>query len=480
MAALGWCSSVLRISYRGGVSVHAVRSGCQYTSLASVPQVNYVLASHSVTIQQTRNSSFFNKLTADELWKGVLADSGAASRKGRGKRTKKRQKKDLNRGQFLGEGKSGFLWPGLNTPIVKTTAAQAIGRREQSQQEQLQADIIKQRDEWDKKRNTKVKRERGWTGSSWGGVSIGSPDPGPNGETYEDFDCRVIQVKNVFNMTAKEGRKKTVSALVAIGNGNGVAGFAVGKSADRMAAFRKAKNRATHYLHFIERYNDHTIYHDITSTFKRTSIRMKKQNFGYGLRCHRAIITMCKLIGIQDMYAKVSGSVNLLNLTRALFLGLYRQETHQTVADKKSLYVVEFRDECGPLPRIVATPQGAMRTDPEPEGEVPATKLDWHEIKAAQGMKKSAWANVKRTIWMLGWRAKFHGGGPKKMFAQGLTRSIGKKLLRVQQALPVCHANVASPACLSSVCPALRRQDQCHTQPAESLPPLRPSVRPAQ
>ncbi|XP_053568574.1 28S ribosomal protein S5, mitochondrial [Bombina bombina] len=207
------------------------------------------------------------------------------------------------------------------------------------------------------------------------------------------------EVKNVFNMTAKEGRKKSVSALVVVGNGNGVAGFALGKATDRMVALRKAKNRAIHYLHYIERYNDHTIYHDVTTSFKRTRIRMKKQNVGYGLHCHRAIITICKLLGIQDMYAKVSGSTNLLNLTRAFFLGLSKQETHQQLADKKGLYVVEFRDECGPLPRIVASPQGALRKDPEPEGEVPNTKLDWDEVKSAQGMKRSKWANVKRTIW---------------------------------------------------------------------------------
>ncbi len=46
---------------------------------------------------------------------------------------------------------------------------------------------------------------------------------------------------------------------------------------------------------------------------------------GYGLRCHRAVITLCKLIGIEDMYAKVDGSVNLLNITRALFHGLANQ-----------------------------------------------------------------------------------------------------------------------------------------------------------
>lgn len=46
---------------------------------------------------------------------------------------------------------------------------------------------------------------------------------------------------------------------------------------------------------------------------------------GYGLHCHRAVITLCKLIGIRDMYCKVEGSINLLNLTKALFTGLANQ-----------------------------------------------------------------------------------------------------------------------------------------------------------
>lgn len=46
---------------------------------------------------------------------------------------------------------------------------------------------------------------------------------------------------------------------------------------------------------------------------------------GYGLHCHRAVITLCKLIGIQDMYCKVQGSVNLLNITKALFTALANQ-----------------------------------------------------------------------------------------------------------------------------------------------------------
>ncbi|XP_073528638.1 small ribosomal subunit protein uS5m [Phyllobates terribilis] len=399
MAAFRWCS-VLRSVCRGGISVPEVRGSCQFPKLALAQEPCYQSAFTSVTIQQTRmSSSFFSRLTANELWKGVLAETGGGTRRGRGKRTKKRIKRNLNIGQNIGDGKSGHLWPGLNTPILASGKTQAIAKRDQQQLEEMQARIFQERDNFEKKRKTRVKRERGWTGQSWGGISIGNPDPGPNGETYEDFDCRVIEMKSVFNMTAKEGRKRSVSALVAVGNGNGAAGFALGKASDRLIALRKAKNRAVQYLHYIERYNDHTIYHDISSTFKRTTLKMKKQNHGYGLHCHRAVITICKLIGIQDMYAKVSGSCNMLNLTRALFLGLAQQETHQDLANKKGLHVVEFREECGPLPRIVASPQGALSTVPEPEGEIPDTKLDWEEVKVTQGLKRSIWANVKRTVW---------------------------------------------------------------------------------
>uniref|UniRef100_A0A8C5ACI1 Small ribosomal subunit protein uS5m n=1 Tax=Gadus morhua TaxID=8049 RepID=A0A8C5ACI1_GADMO len=350
-------------------------------------------------LQPVRHGSFFNKLTADELWRGVLAETGAGARKGRGKRTKRKMKTDLNRGQNIGEGRAGFLWPGLNAPVFRAGAPQAVSRRGDAEQLEMQAELVRSRDEWEKRRRMKVKRGRGWTGNSWGGISLGAPDPGPNGESFEDFDSRVIEVKSVFNMTAKEGRKRSISCLVAVGNGNGAAGFALGKAADRTTALRKAKNRAVHYLYYIERYDNHTIYHDIESTFKKTTLRMKKQHQGYGLHCHRAVITMCKLMGIQDMYCKVDGSTNLLNITRALFTGLANQETHQSRADRQRLNVVEFQGERGPLPLLVARPEGGARPDAEPQDHAPDARLHWADVRVAQGSKRSVWASAKRTIW---------------------------------------------------------------------------------
>ncbi|CAJ1066726.1 S ribosomal protein S5%2C mitochondrial [Xyrichtys novacula] len=401
MAASVRLCSALRISIGGVLPLRTLGGALQVNrASASSLQRNPALPLVQPAVwQQTRHGSFFNKLTAEELWKGVLAEMGSGARKGRGKRTKRKLRRDLNRGQVIGEGRGGYLWPGLNAPVSRDGAVLNMSRRGEAEQQEVHAELIRQRDEWEKKKRTKVKRERGWSGHSLGGCSLGSPDPGPNGETYEEFEARVIEVKNVFNMTAKEGRRKTVSCLVAVGNGNGAAGFAVGKAADRLTALRKAKNRAIHYLYYIERYNNATIFHDIHSKYKRTTLRMKKQNEGYGLHCHRAIITMCKLIGIQDMYCKVEGSTNLLNITRALFNGLATQETHQTKAEKKKLHVVEFHSHRGLLPQVVASPEGGAQVDPEPEDEIPDTKLHWGDVKAAQGLKRSVWSSVKRNIW---------------------------------------------------------------------------------
>lgn len=108
-------------------------------------------------------------VTAEELWRGVLAESGAGARKGRGKRTKRKLRRDLNRGQNIGEGKTlcsmcfcrshpnflaenvfffslysgrgGFLWPGLNAPVLKDGSVQSMGRRGEAEQQEVQAEL---------------------------------------------------------------------------------------------------------------------------------------------------------------------------------------------------------------------------------------------------------------------------------------------------------------------------------------------------
>ena len=47
---------------------------------------------------------------------------------------------------------------------------------------------------------------------------------------------------------------------------------------------------------------------------------------GYGLRCHRAVKTICELIGIKDLHCKVEGSTkNIQALTKGFFKALAKQ-----------------------------------------------------------------------------------------------------------------------------------------------------------
>lgn len=40
-------------------------------------------------------------------------------KRGRGRRTNKRNIRDLNKGQIIGVGKANMVWPGLNAPTIR-------------------------------------------------------------------------------------------------------------------------------------------------------------------------------------------------------------------------------------------------------------------------------------------------------------------------------------------------------------------------
>lgn len=77
-------------------------------------------------------------------------------------------------------------------------------------------------------------------------------------ETFEGFDSRVLELKTVFNMKGNFGRTRRQGSLVAVGNYNGLVGFAIGKGSDGQTALRKAKNRAAQKLMYIPIFRGHT------------------------------------------------------------------------------------------------------------------------------------------------------------------------------------------------------------------------------
>ena len=49
--------------------------------------------------------------------------------------------------------------------------------------------------------------------------------------------------------------------------------------------------------HFTFRFEDRTVFEDMFVNYHHTTMYIRQQPSGYGLRCHRAVTELCKLIG---------------------------------------------------------------------------------------------------------------------------------------------------------------------------------------
>lgn len=305
-------------------------------------------------------------MPADQLWKGVTSVSNAGRKRGRAKGLMR--KKDLNRGQVIGIGKTNIQWPGLSAPIIR--GREIVQRQQLPPDEEREAKLIKLRDSMSGRRFQKLTPiERGWSGSSMPGRSIGPPDP-IGEDNFEGFDTKVIELKTVFNMKGNLGRKRRLSSFVVTGNGKGLAGFASAKAVDSKAVLRKARNRAGQKLMYIEVCEGHGIFHDFFCQFGKTKIFVYKKPEGFGLVCHRAIKTICETVGIKDLYAKCEGSPTVQHVVKAFFLGLLSQKPYQKIAEAKGLHLVEFRKDNGGFPKVVASPTKCRTEDDIKHDEV--------------------------------------------------------------------------------------------------------------
>ncbi|KAL1401860.1 hypothetical protein pipiens_006343 [Culex pipiens pipiens] len=316
------------------------------------------------TLHNFRGTSFFNKLPAEQIWKGVISVSNAGKKRGRGKGSGRITPKDLNKGQVIGFGKANIVWPGLSAPIIR--GRELVQQQQLPEDKEREAKLKKIRDEMVNFKRLKLSPlERGWSGSKMPGRSIGAPDPIED-DHFEGFDTKCLELKTVVNMKGNLGRKRRVSAMVVTGNGNGLAGFGFGKAVDIKTALRQAKNRSGQKLMYFELCNNHTVFHDFYCAFGASKMFVERKPEGYGLKCHRAIRSVCEVLGIKDLRAKCEGSTNVQHVVKAFFIGLLQQQSHQQIAEAKGLHVVEIRPENGNFPKIVASPT-VCRTEAELE-----------------------------------------------------------------------------------------------------------------
>jgi len=138
------------------------------------------------------------------------------------------------------------------------------------------------------------------------------------------------------------GKRRSYSVLAVVGNGEGSAGFALGKDLEATHALVKAVHNAKKNLVHIERFDGRTIFHEHEETFIKTKLVIKQRRANSGTRCNWLMWKVLSAFGITDVSVKVHGSHNNISQTHAIFNALQRMQTAQKVADRRGKRVLDM------------------------------------------------------------------------------------------------------------------------------------------
>ena len=126
---------------------------------------------------------------------------------------------------------------------------------------------------------------------------------------------RVVSINRVTKVT-KGGRTFSFSAVVVVGNGDGVIGFGLGKAREVTEAIAKGVNDAKKNLIQVPVVKG-TIPHEQEAKYGGARIFIKPASAGTGVVAGGAMRAVLESAGITDILAKSKGSSNPHNVVKA-------------------------------------------------------------------------------------------------------------------------------------------------------------------
>ncbi|MDO8446009.1 MAG: 30S ribosomal protein S5 [Deltaproteobacteria bacterium] len=162
----------------------------------------------------------------------------------------------------------------------------------------------------------------------------------PEGLELKD---RLVNINRVAKVV-KGGRRFSFSALVVVGDGNGIIGYGMGKANEVSEALRKAVEQAKKELVQIPlNAESNSIYHDVLGKFGAASVLLKPASAGTGVIAGGAVRAVVESAGIGNLLAKSLGSNNPHNVVKATVDALMQLKSPEEVAAMRGKNIEEMR-----------------------------------------------------------------------------------------------------------------------------------------